>query len=272
VNNVSNPISKPEENGQLNILITRPKEKAKQLALLLDQQGIANISQPLFDYQNNTSEHEVTTALSQANIAIFVSVAAVEFAYRNYPFTDNKKIVFIAVGQATKSALLAVGIKDISVPTQENSEGVLLLPSLQKVHNKNVVIFRGNGGREHIATKLNQRGAHICYIESYQRVWRTLSKNISQQWQAQQINCIVVTSNDNLMALMTMLQGSEDTLPTYWQHNCLWLVVSSRIENNAKALGLTKIINSGGANITVLAETIKALDTNININAVIKQK
>ena len=74
------------------------------------------------------------------------------------------------------------------------------------------------------------------------------------------------------MALMTMLQGSEDTLPTYWQHDCLWLVVSSRIENNAKALGLTKIINSGGANSTVLADSIKALTTNKNLNAVFKQK
>lgn len=272
VQKVTKSIFPLKEDGQLTVLITRPQEKAKQLALLLDQQGIANISQPLFDYQNNTTENKVATAISQADVAIFVSVAAVEFAYRKFPFTENNKTTFIAVGQATKKALLAIGITEVLTPAQENSEGVLLLPALQKVHNKSIAIFRGNGGREHIATTLNQRGAHICYIESYQRVWRTLAKDISQQWQAKQINCIVVTSNDNLMALLTLLKSSENKLTNYWQDECIWLVVSSRIESYAKAEGLTKVFNSNGANTMVLASTITALATNEQMNAALKQK
>jgi len=249
-------------DGLLKILITRPEEKSKQLALLLKQQGIAHISQPLFDYQNNTTQAEVESTFKHADIAIFVSVAAVKFAHRCDELNRSinfKRTTFIAVGQATKNALLTLGISDVLVPEQENSEGVLLLPALQQVNNKSIVIFRGNGGREHIATKLTQRGAKICYIESYQRVWRTLTKNISQQWQAQQINCILVTSNDSLMALLTLLQGDEGKLPDYWQHDCLWLVVSSRIEDNARAIGLKKVVNSHSANTVKLANTIKSL-------------
>jgi len=251
--------------GQLKVLITRPEEKSKQLALLLDQQGIANVSHPLFDYQNNTSTAEIATALNHANIAIFVSIAAVEFAQKRYNLTHafiDKKVTVIAVGQATKNALLNIGISDVFVPEQENSEGVLLLPTLQQVNNKRIVIFRGNGGREHIATKLTQRGAKICYIESYQRVWRTLTENIALQWQAQQINCIVVTSNDSLMALLTHLQDEQGNLGRYWQYNCTWLVVSSRIEDNATAKGLQKVVNSHGANTEVLTKALKALNVN----------
>jgi uroporphyrinogen-III synthase len=258
---ITKPSAKNIANGQLNVLITRPEEKSKQLAFLLQQQGIANISQPLFDYQDNTTEKAVENALENTDIIIFVSIAAVEFTHRCYDLTriSSKKIIFIAVGHATKEALLSLGISDVLVPEQENSEGVLLLPVLEKVKNKNIVIFRGNGGREHIATKLTQRGAKICYIESYQRVWRTLAKTISQQWQAQQINCIVVTSNDSLMALLTHLKGDSAKLSDYWQFDCLWLVVSSRIESNAKKMGLQKVVNSHGANTERLKEAIKAI-------------
>jgi len=249
-------------DGKLKVLITRPEEKSKQLALLLKQQGIANISQPLFDYQKNTSAEAVQNALEHADIVIFVSIAAVEFTHRCYDLnnvSNNKKLTFIAVGQATKKALITLGVSNVLVPTQENSEGVLLLPVLQQVKHNNIVIFRGNGGREHIATKLTQRGAKVCYIESYQRVWRTLTKNIAQQWQAQQINCIVVTSNDCLMALLAFIQDDKGKLSNYWQLDCLWLVVSSRIENNAKAIGLQKVVNSHSANTEILAETLKKL-------------
>jgi len=263
VHKVTNKTASNIAIGQLKVLITRPEEKSKQLALLLKQQGIANSCQPLFDYQNNTSTTEVQNALKQADMAIFVSVSAVKFAHQSYKLTRakaDKKITFIAVGQATKDALLSLGISEVIVPQQENSEGVLLLPTLQQVHNQNIIIFRGNGGREHIATKLAQRGAKICYIESYQRVWRTLTKNIGQQWQAQQINCIVVTSNDSLMALLTHLQDDKGKLNHHWQYDCLWLVVSSRIEGNAKAAGLQKVVNSHGANTATLTATLKAID------------
>ena len=260
---ITKSLANHKANGKLKILITRPEKKSKQLALLLKQQGIANISQPLFDYQNNTTSEAVQNALNKANIAIFVSVAAVKFSHCCFELNDinhQKKLIFIAVGQATKQALLALGILDVFVPEQENSEGVLLLPALQQVNNKKVIIFRGNGGREHIATELTQRGAKVSYIESYQRVWRTLTKNISQQWQAQQINCIVVTSNESLIALLKLLKDDTGELADYWRLKCLWLVVSSRIEHNAIKLGLQKIVNSHGANTEILIKTLKALN------------
>ena len=247
----------------LKVLITRPKVKAQQLALLLDQQGIANTSQALFDYQSNASANNIATALRNANILIFVSVAAVEFSHASYPLSHSQQHSYFAVGNATQKALQTIGITDVITPPsqQEHSEGLLNLPKLANVSGKTVVIFRGNGGREHIADSLRQRGANVSYIESYQRVWRTLPINIAEQWRAQQINCIVVTSNDILLALVKYLASATDNRDNYWQCQCLWLVVSERIEKNAKALGLSQVINSHSANSQIIFETLQALSS-----------
>jgi uroporphyrinogen-III synthase len=254
-------ISKP-----LKVLITRPKAKALQLASLLNEHDINNISQTLFDYQAYASTTETNTALKSADILIFVSAAAVEFAHASAPFPINslrKKSLqlFFAVGNATKQALLAIGITQVlsPPPQQEHSEGLLKLPELADVNDKKVVIFRGNGGREHIANNLIQRGAKVSYVESYQRVWRTLPINIAQQWRAQQINCIVITSNDILLALIKYLASTTENTDNYWKTQCLWLVVSDRIEKSAKALGLTRVINSHSASSQILYETLQKI-------------
>jgi uroporphyrinogen-III synthase len=248
----------------LRVLITRPKAKAQQLALLLDQQGIDNTIQTLFDYQSNASADNIAIALEHADILIFVSVAAVEFTHASYLLQNNLSQRIFAVGNATKQALQTIGITRVisPVPQQEHSEGLLKLPQLAKVMGKRVVIIRGNGGREHIANSLTLRGANVSYVESYQRVWRTLAINIAEQWRVQQINCIVVTSNDILVTLVKYLvpvTDSSDNTDNYWQSQCLWLVVSDRIEKNAKALGLTRVINTHSASSKVLCNTLQTL-------------
>lgn len=245
----------------LKVLITRPKAKAQQLALLLNQQGIVNTSQSLFDYQKNASAHDIAIALANADILIFVSVAAVEFAHASYALPNNLSQTIFAVGNATKQALQAIGITTTisPPPKQEHSEGLLKLPQLSKVKDKRIIIFRGNGGREHIANSLTLRGAEVQYIESYRRVWRTLTINIAEQWRAQKINCIVVTSNDILIALLKYLASATNDIDDYWQSQCLWVVVSDRIEKNAKDLGLTRVVNTHSASSQILCNTLQAL-------------
>ncbi len=249
---------------QLKVLITRPEEKAQQLASLLNAQGITNTCQALFDYQPYASTQEINTVLNSADIVIFISVAAVEFAHASSPLhfnslKGNSSPLFFAVGNATKQALLTKGISQVLSPPaqQEHSEGLLKLAELNNINNKKVVIFRGNGGREHIANTLLHRGAQVSYVETYQRVWRTLAKDIAKQWQAQQINCIVVTSNDILSALITYLESTATN--NYWKTQCLWVVVSNRIEDNAKELGITHIVNTHSANSQILSDTLKKL-------------
>jgi uroporphyrinogen-III synthase len=251
----------------LNVLITRPSKKAQALSLLLNQQGIACVSQPLFDYQPLADHKQSLQLLTTANIIIFVSVAAVEFAHTNVATTHWQYQHIIAVGNATKAALKALSLENILCPSQENSEGVLALSLLNEdISNKNITIVRGDGGREHLATELTKRGATVDYLESYQRVWRTFPKDIDKQWHQQQINCIVVTSNALLEKLVQITQATnvalENNTTKYWRNTCIWLVASKRIAKQAKQLGLANVIQSDGANEKAISTTLQALIEN----------
>jgi len=248
----------------LNVLITRPAKKAQALNLLLNKHDIACVSQPLFDYQPLASEKQSKTLLTHANIIIFVSVAAVEFANASLSAAQWQYQHIIAVGKATKSALQALSLKNIQSPTQENSEGVLTLAILSEpLSTKTITIVRGNGGREHLAIELTKRGATIHYLESYQRVWRTFPKNIGKQWYQQKINCIVVTSNALLEKLIELTQVSnkavENEITKHWLNHCIWLVVSKRTADEAKRFGLTNVIQTDGANEQVISARLQAI-------------
>jgi len=249
----------------LRVLITRPEQKAQQLALSLNQQGIACVNQPLFDYQALANHDTSKALLTDIDILIFVSVAAVEFADANYSVNHWRFGQIFAVGNATKKALHKLGVNNVITPQQENSEGLLALSSLtQNIDGKNITIIRGNGGREYLATTLNKCGAKVSYLESYQRVWRILAKDISKQWYQQQINCIVVTSNAILEKLVQLVleqdkQRDSQKLENYWRTQCLWITASKRIADKAKQLGLLQVTISAGASDQVLTEALQAL-------------
>lgn len=249
------------------MLITRPTNKGVLLAQRLQELGIHSTCQAFFDYQDNTTQKDLRTVLAttQASIIIFISVAAVKHANDIWPikfwFNDVKKMpTLIAVGEATKQELVQLDIGDIISPVLQNSEGVLDLPELSQVNSKNILIIRGNGGREHLAEMLLQRGAVVEYIESYQRVWRTFNVNIVKEWQGEQINCIVITSNELLLKVFQLMDdfgnvaNNTQTMNNYW-----WIVPSTRIADNAKKLGLINIINANGANDQSMINTIVGL-------------
>lgn len=254
-------------DNPLNVLVARPEKKSQALTLLLKKQGIACVGQPLFDYQPLADYKQSKTLLTTADIIIFVSVAAVEFAHANVAATHWQYQHIIAVGKATKAALQALGLENIHCPSQENSEGILALGLLhENLSNKPITIVRGNGGREHLAIELAKRDATIHYLESYQRVWRTFPKDISKQWYQQKINCIVVTSNALLEVLVQLTQVSnkavEDEITKHWQNHCIWLVVSKRIADQAKRFGLANIMQTDGANDQVISTSLQALIDN----------
>ena len=241
---------KTNNGKKLHVLITRPTKKAQALEALLKKQSIACVNQPLFDYQALADQQTSKDLLTHNGIIIFVSLAAVEYAQAIFAVSNWRYQHIVAVGKATKAALQKLGINNILCPQQENSEGLLALPLLNKnVRGKSITIVRGNGGREHLANQLTVNGAKTHYLESYQRVWRTFAKDISKQWHQQQINCIVVTSNALLEKLieLTIKQNNTQLLTNYWRRQCLWIVASQRIADKAKLFGLEQVTVSDGA-------------------------
>jgi len=231
-------------NNKLNILITRPIKPARVLAGKLEHIGHTSMCQPLFDYQA-LADRETTQQLIKSYpnaIVIFISNAAVEYANQAFELSQWHSQQFIAVGSATQATLKRYDI-DALIPEMHTSEGILNLGILASLDKKDVIIVRGDGGREHLAEQLQQRGANVHYLESYQRVWHNLTPGDVQQWQNNAINCIVVTSNALLDNLAKLIKDSAG----YWKNDCLWIVASQRIANNATQLGLNHVINANGA-------------------------
>jgi len=258
-----------ENSDQLHVLITRPANKAKALTQALAAHKITCVEQPLFDYQPLADHQTSARLLTNVDILIFVSTAAVEFAHAKFAAENWRYKLIIAVGKATQNALHLLGIDNVLCPNQENSEGVLALPALKikteqnnSLCAKTITIVRGNDGREFLAEQLKKYGADVNYLESYQLVWRAFTKDMSKQWFAQQINCIVVTSNAILEKLveLTVVQAEQyrnKLLSTYWRNQCLWVVTSQRVNDNAKQLGLTRVVISDGANEKKVTATLQ---------------
>ena len=253
-------------NNNINVLIARPEDKGRRLATMLNKLGIANQCQPMFDYQTNNnlkSGNSITIDLlfNKVNrpIIIFISVAAVTHANIIRTLASWPQSQVFSIGTATTQALTALNIDAIS-PEIQTSEGLLAHPNLQSLEGQDIIIVRGNGGREHLAKTLKARSGIVHYIEAYQRIWRQLPSNIEQHWRTKNINCMVITSDAILQSIVQLINLSDE----YWRTNCYWVVVSERIAQKAKSLGLTRVINSSSASNDAISHAITS-DVIINM-------
>ncbi|GLX78428.1 uroporphyrinogen III methyltransferase [Thalassotalea insulae] len=244
--------------NKLPFVITRPEKQGLQLKQALLQAGVDSICQPLFEYQLATNKAEILNVQQnvQPHILIFVSVAAVNYANQAYPLSHwiSASTTVIAVGQATRQTLTALGVESIC-PSQHDTEGMLSLPQLsaaQLANHPTVLIVRGNGGRELLATQLRQRGADTQYLESYQRVWLSMTEQVFELWQQKNVAGVIITSNALLQRVVDLINIKDN----FWQNTCLWVVASERIKQTAQQLGLKKVINAQGADHQAIVNAV----------------
>lgn len=228
-------MTEPDAPLTIPFLITRPAGKADNLLASLDDAYVQYLYQPLITTAAVTLKTQDLQHLQQADIVIFVSVSAVSCLQQQ---CENLQISgqLFAVGQTTASALQRWLSCDVIVPEDQRSEGLLQLPQLQNVAGKQVVVVRGNAGRELIKQGLTARGASVRYVQSYKRVPLPLDGTLlCQQWQLAGIRCIVATSNEILQQLFSLVPSEHQ----HWLKQCDWIVVSPRMQDSALALGIT---------------------------------
>ena len=82
-------------------------------------------------------------------------------------------------------------------------------PELHDVLDKQVLIVRGERGRELLADTLRRRGARVAYLATYQRKTAAVEPNkldeISLEWHNGAIDVVVVMSVDSLTSLLKIL-------------------------------------------------------------------
>ena len=245
----------------LNILVTRPEEQADKLCEMIVAQGGHPIKFPTLKIAPVKDKRKVLRVfanLANFNWLFFISTNAVNYANAicggEFRFPAQLKVA--AVGKATANVLENNKIKVDLVPKEQfNSEALLAAPEMQEVTGQNILIVRGLGGRDFLATVLSQRGANVDYAEVYRRVQPSTDVSpIITLWRQEGINAVTISSGEILHNLVSMLDSEGQDL----LKDTPIVVPSHRIMQDAKKIGLEKVILAADAtNWALLDATIK---------------
>jgi uroporphyrinogen-III synthase len=159
----------------VGVLITRPLPQAQTLAEKLREVGGVPVVFPGIEIEQIEGP-QLAAALReamQADLVVFVSPTAARIGMNLLANADVKpaRAKFAAVGRGTATELNGRGAGEIIAPRDgHDSEALARHPALQRIRGNKVVIFRGQGGREYLATVLRERGARVVLAECYRRL------------------------------------------------------------------------------------------------------
>ncbi len=78
---------------------------------------------------------------------------------------------YAAIGRKTAEALKGHGIREVTVPEDFRSEGLLALPQMasHRIGGQRILLARGEEGRELLPTTFEERGAEVVRVPVYAR-------------------------------------------------------------------------------------------------------
>jgi uroporphyrinogen-III synthase len=227
----------------VTVVNTRPTHQAEPLCDLIRGAGGAVVEFPVIQIVPVDDVSELRLQLERlkaADMAIFISANAVDAAITAMGGEQRwpSNVTIASVGKATAARLASHGlIAEIVAPEPCNSEALLSMPGLMNLTHKKVLIIRGAGGREFLADTLRSRGADVEYIECYRRERpASYPAGLYQSWDEKRKLVIVVTSNEGLSNLQTMID--KDHQPDLLASTLV--VVSERAVNLALELGFSQ--------------------------------
>lgn len=261
------------------IVITRPEAQAAPWAEQLQALGFGCARLHLLEISAVVAEDKIRAIKNKIldfdlyQKVIFVSQNAVDYGMgwlEDYWPQLPIGIDYFAVGATTAKKLAGYGVavQDLAVSASGGmtSEDLLSAEHLQHVDGEKILIFRGCGGRGHLAEELRKRGAWVDYCELYERGLPIAARGQLQQLIASteaadtqvMLSLHSGESLQNLVAVCAQLTPAEQARVHAWMHNNILLVPSQRIVEAAQAVGFTRIICA--ENATDNAMTAALLD------------
>lgn len=225
----------------IGVLVTRPAHQAETLCEHIRAANGRPVRFPLLEIHATGDSPEVQRQLARLGdyrILLFVSPNAVRHGLdtisRHGGLPPGIQLAAVGRGTALELQKRAGRWPDIVPDERFESEGLLALPALQDVAGKRILIVRGNGGRELLATTLTERGAKVDYAEVYRRV-PTTADSAEPQW-LDKSDIITLTSSEALRHLVTLTP--EQRRPELF--NKPLVVVSERTAALAAQLGFMR--------------------------------
>ena len=194
------------------VVVTRPAASAEPIKRRVRQLGGSVLSLPgttLRKADDAKATKAALTAARASDIVVFVSPAAVKYAFALVNLRFPRTTLVCAMGEATARALRRRGVKKVLAPTEsQNSEGLLALPELHRLRGKRVSIIGAPGGRELLAVTFKSRKARVQAIHVYRRMPPRFRRDqLSAVENAESPLITVITSQeilDNLRAVLPL--------------------------------------------------------------------
>ena len=200
-------------------MITRPAHQASNLVEGIALAGGESFLFPTLNIiaaESSAENEAIVQKINQYDIIIFISPNAVEHGLnliqKKAALSKNTQLATIGQGSARALKSKLGVLPDISPKDTFNSEGLLDTTELRHVEDKNILIIRGNGGRtllKETLETLEKRGAHVEYLNAYQRVKPvTDTSELELYLQNNKIAAIVITSGQSLKNLVELTPSS----------------------------------------------------------------
>ena len=242
------------------VLVTRPVHQAGNLCSLIEEQGGVAIKFPTLAIvaMDDCAEIQDTLArLDSYQWLVFISANAVTM-HGNHSDSDKikkfKSARIAAIGNATARALVNAGWSvDLIADSSFNSEALLAMPELQQIMGQRFLIIRGQGGREELATVLQNRGAIVDYLDLYKRIIpESDCSQVKSLLEQDKLDVITITSGEALQNLLVMLEKCfQERL-----FDIPLVVVSNRIRQIAAELGFKRIAVAKSPSDSAILETV----------------
>ena len=243
------------------LLLTRPADDCGALAEVLAGQGIFSSCLPLLEIAPlpvSDTMRRTITQLPHYGAVIVVSKPAARIAVDLLDALGlaTPSMPWFSVGAATAGILRDRGL-DVSFPDAgDDSEALLQLPRLLEavaVPGSQVLILRGEGGRELLAERLRALGASVEYLELYRRDLPDYPpRELPRRIEAERLNGLVVSSGQGFEHLRRL---AGETWPELAQMPLF--VPSPRVAAQAHAAGARTVVDCRGASAAALLTALR---------------
>jgi tRNA dimethylallyltransferase len=222
-----------------SVLVTRPQQQALVLCEQLHAAGFTPISFPTIEIVRGYTDAELVRRIDVAascTKTIFTSQNAVHATAAVIRQRWNlAQMQVYAVGDETAKALEQYDIPVHGVPgLRAGSEALLACPGLRAIEGELLALITGRHGREYLVDELIRRGAQLQRLDVYVRQRPSHYEAMAwQQWQRDQLEVIVVGSQETLMNLRQMVDVSGQQ----FLRRCILVTLSQRIADYARKNG-----------------------------------
>lgn len=233
----------------LNLLLVRPERDNDLFEQLVTGLGCRVHALPAMAIKPLVPDGlacQLLAGISRFHKVIVVSGNAARLALQYIPDSRTLPAVpaWFAVGESTAKTLQEAGVRAIFPADNATSEGLLALPAFARVRGEQILIVRGEGGRDTLRSELEQRGAAVTFCELYRRETDSTHRlAIKRLLEAGAVQVVVAHSIDVLRNFLQLLDS--DSLEVL--HRIAVLVPSQGAADLALARGCGDVIQAQSA-------------------------